>query len=368
MKVDLLNTISPVVVKVGSSTLVSEFNKLDKRRLSNISSQICKLRKQGVNVVLVSSGAIASGMNLLNYEKRPKTIEELQAAAAIGQIQLMHEYEKIFRKQSILTAQILLTPDGLYDRPRYLNARNTILTLLEKGVVPIVNENDTVATDEIRFGDNDKLSSLVATLIDAKLLIILSDVDGVYDKKGKVIKEIDAIDSLVNGLAKGTTRQTSVGGMVTKLQAGKIATNAGIPMVIANGNTKDILAKVINKKGEGTWFLPQQNKISGKKRWIAFSCRGCGKIIVDDGAKEALTQKGKSLLASGIVDTLGKFAQGDLVFICDKKESEIARGLTNYSSDEVKKIRGLKTAKIVTVLGYKSYDEVIHRNNLVIIQ
>ncbi|MCP4649428.1 MAG: glutamate 5-kinase [PVC group bacterium] len=363
-----IKNISTVVVKVGSSILVSKDNKLDKRRMQNISSQICRLKSKGINVVLVSSGAIASGMTLLKYTNRPKTIEELQAAAAIGQSQLMHDYEKLFRKNKILTAQVLLTPDDLHNRQRYLNARNTILTLLEKGVVPIVNENDTVATDEIRFGDNDKLSSLVATLIDAQLLIILSDVDGVYDKQGKVVEEVREIDSFVTGLAQDTKRQTSVGGMVTKIEAAKIATNAGIVMVVANGLTKDILLKIQDGYKYGTWFMPQTNKVTGKKRWIAFSCRGCGKILVDAGAKEALIKRGKSLLASGIVGVEGKFAPGDLVFISDKNGQEFARGLINYSNEEVAKIKGVKTATIKTVLGYKLYDEVIHRNNLVICQ
>ena len=356
-----------IVVKIGSSILVSDENRISEARLKSMTSQISQMKKLGINVVIVSSGAIACGMNVLRYSERPKKLEELQAVAAIGQSQLMHEYEKAFREYQILTAQILLTPDGMNQRNRYLNARNTILNLLEKGVVPVVNENDTVATDEICFGDNDKLSAVVASLIDADLLIVLSDVDGVYDKNGDVIRSIKSIDDLESVGVSNTTRATSVGGMVTKLEAGKIASHSGIPMIIANGNKSNILLDVFSENGMYTTILPQDNIISGKKRWIAFSCLGCGKIIVDDGARDALLIRKKSLLASGIISVAGNFSAGDLVVVCDSSDKEIARGLTNYSRDEVEKMKGIKTAQIESVLGYKSYDEVIHRNNLAVI-
>ncbi len=369
MKIDLGKGNSRVVIKVGSSVLSSESNQLDKARLKEIISQVCWLKKQKIEVVIVSSGAIACGMHLLGYKERPFAVMESSAVAAVGQTQLMHTYEDLFRESGLLTAQILLTSDGLQNRTRYLNARNTILNLLEKGnIVPIVNENDAVVTDEIKFGDNDKLSSLVATLIDAQLLIILSDVDGLYDDRGNVIGQISEIDDCIGKLAGDTSKKTSVGGMITKLEAARIATNAGIAMVIANGRRNDVLAKIVKNEKIGTWFLPKTGKISGKKRWIAFSCKSCGKIIVDSGAKAAILQRGKSLLASGIVRVEGKFSLGDLVLINDEDDHEIARGLTNYSQEELEKIKGIKTSAIEEILGYKLSDEVIHRNNLVIIR
>jgi len=368
MKINLIKDKAKVVVKVGTSVLASSSNQLDKARLEQVSTQIAQLKKQGIDVVVVSSGAIACGMQLLGYKNRPLAIVESSTAAAVGQSQLMHEYEQSFRRDNFLTAQILLTSDGLRDRTRYLNARNTILNLLEKGgIIPIINENDAVVTDEIKFGDNDVLSAQVAALIDAKLLIILSDVDGLYDAQGNIIQEISEIDSCIQALAGDTKNQRSVGGMKTKLEAAKITTAAGIPTVIANGRKKDVLQKILEQENLGTWFLPKQDKISGKKRWIAFSCKSCGKIFVDDGAKEAVLKKGCSLLASGISGVEGKFSFGDLVQICDGQGVEIARGLTNYSEEEVLKIKGAKTANIELILGYKSYDEVIHRNNLVIL-
>ena len=343
-------------------------NQLDKERLSSLTSQVSNLKREGYSVVIVSSGAIACGMRRLGYKERPRTIVESSAAAAIGQVLLMHDYEQSFQKSDCCTAQILLTSDGLHDRTRYLNARNTIMHLLEKGnIVPIVNENDAVSTDEIKFGDNDRLSSLVATLIDAHLLIILSDVDGFQDAQGVVIREIHKIDSHILGLAGNTSKEISVGGMITKLEAAKIVTNSGIPMVIANGNDREVLLKISRAEEVGSWFLPRGGKMPGKKRWIAFSCRNCGKIVVDDGAREAIIKKGRSLLAIGIVSVKGEFSFGDLVIICDKNHLEIARGLTNYSSAELEKIKGMKTDSFEAVLGYYSYEEVVHRDNLVIL-
>jgi len=357
-----------IVVKVGSSFLTNRGAHLDVKRLKVLTDQVVAMRRAGHQVVLVSSGAIACGMGVLGYTERPKNLAQLQAAAAIGQTRLMHDYERLFRRQRIVTAQILLTPDDLDQRVRYLNARNTIHTLLEQGIVPIVNENDTVATDEIKFGDNDRLSALVATAIDASLVIILSDVPGLYDTQGKVIPQVRAIDDFVKNLAQGTKRQTSVGGMVTKIEAARIATNAGIPLVIASGSQNGVLMAVVNNEPVGTWFMPRQDVISGKKRWIAFSCRSCGRIVVDDGAQEAITKKGKSLLAGGVVTVEGTFQPGELVLVCDRSGREIARGLSNYAYNELLRIKGKKTSQIKSVLGYKSYDEVIHRNNMVVVE
>lgn len=360
---------SRIVIKVGSSILVDDSGRLDMAKLGSITAIVSGLKKKGYNVVLVSSGAIACGMEKLGYTNRPQTLVESSCAAAIGQSLLMFDYEQLFRKSELLCAQILFTSDCLDKRDRYLNARTTILHLLEKGnVVPIVNENDAVVTDEIRFGDNDKLSAQVAVLIDAQLLVILSDVDGVYDEKGKVIDQIIEIDSCIEKLAGDTSRQTSTGGMVTKFEAAKIAANAGILMVIGNGRDVSLVQNIVDGKQTGTWFIPKKDKISGKKKWIAFGCKNCGKIIVDDGAKKALIEKKTSLLAIGIIAVEGKFSFGDLVVIYDQDANEIARGLTNYSSDEVSKIKRVKTADIEQILGYKSYDEVIDRDNLVIVK
>jgi len=358
-----------IVVKLGSSMLTGDNNQLDMGRLEIITRQVVQLKRQKYRVVIVSSGAIACGMQRLGYTERPRNIVESSSAAAIGQALLMHNYEQIFRRDNYATAQILLTYDGLQDRGRYLNARNTMLHLLEKEtIIPIVNENDAVVNDEIKFGDNDKLSSLVATLIDANLLIILSDVDGVYDAQGRVIETISEIDSAVMELAGGTSKKTTVGGMVTKIEAAKIATNAGIPMVIANGNDPSGLLRVLAGERAGTWFVPRPDKMPGKKRWIAFSCKHCGKIIVDAGARKALCEKGGSLLAIGVTGLEGEFDFGDLVIICDESRREIARGLTNYSSAELAQVKGVRTPDIEKILGYKSYDEVIHRDNLVVLQ
>lgn len=360
---------SIIVIKVGSSILVDGSGKLDMTKLEAITVMISNLKQNGYNVVLVSSGAIACGMEKLGITNRPKTIAESSCAAAIGQSLLMFDYEQSFRKSGLICAQILLTSDCLHKRDRYLNARTTILHLLEKGnVVPIVNENDAVVTDEIRFGDNDKLSAQVAVLIDAQLLVILSDVDGVYDSKGIVIDQIAEIDSCVEKLAGDTSRQTSTGGMITKFEAAKIASNAGILMVIGNGRDVNLVQNIVDAKQTGTWFIPRKDKISGKKRWIAFSCKDCGKIIVDAGAKKALLENKTSLLAIGIVEIEGNFSFGDLVLVFDYNNNEIARGLTNYSSDELSKIKRNRTADFEQILGYKSYDEVIDRDNLAVIK
>ncbi len=358
---------SRIVVKVGSSFLTDGNGSLNTSRLRSLVSQISRLRHAAMDVVLVSSGAIAAGMGVLQDRRRPKDLSQLQAMAAIGQNLLMHEYEKQFRRKKLVTAQILLTAEDLRDRTRYLNARNTLLALTGRGVVPVVNENDTVATDEIRFGDNDRLSSLVASLVDAGLLIILSDVDGVYDRQGALIPRVDRIGPELMELAGKTTGHTTVGGMVTKLEAARIAVNSGIPVIIANGRTRNILPELVQGKGRGTRFSVT-GKMAGKKRWIAFGCRSCGRIIVDAGAREAVVSKGRSLLASGIISCEGKFLSGDLVLICDEDGNEVARGLVNYSSEELVKIQGSNTSRIESLLGYKTYDEVVHRDNLAVLK
>ncbi|MFH0839354.1 MAG: glutamate 5-kinase [Candidatus Omnitrophota bacterium] len=365
MKYNLFKDVKRLIVKIGTSVM-SEKNKLNQACFNNLSGQVAQLLKEKIEVIVVSSGAICAGMDILGLKNRPKDLPLLQATAAVGQNVLMRMWEKAFGAVGIKVAQILLTKDDLINRKRYLNARNTLNALLRRGVVPIVNENDTVSVDEIKFGDNDYLSSLVANLADAQLLIILSDVDGLYAKGSGLIKVVERITPAIEALACGTTKEISVGGMSSKIEAAKIATNSGISVVVHNGATGNVLIKILREGETGTLFLPKA-KLDSKKRWIAYGSRTSGQLVVDEGAKIALLSKGKSLLSSGIVESKGDFKTGDIVSIVDIKGREYARGLTNYSTEEIKKIKGLNSSLIEKTLGYKYYDEVIHRDNLVIL-
>ncbi|KPK40289.1 MAG: gamma-glutamyl kinase [Omnitrophica WOR_2 bacterium SM23_29] len=369
MRNKFLSNLKLVVIKVGTSVLASKTHPLERQSIRDITCQICALLDKGIKVVLVSSGAIGAGMNLLGLKVRPKTLEKLQATAAIGQSQLMKAYEEDFKSHGKIVAQVLLTREDLEDRKRYLNAKNTIFTILDYDAIPIINENDTVSVEEIKFGDNDTLAGLVANLIGADLLIILSDIDGLrrHDGKGEIIDIVKEITGEIERLATGTTKEASVGGMVTKIKAAKVVTDSGIPLIIANGKTDDILIKIIDGKRVGTLFIPRLNKMTARKRWIAFSTRPKGSVVVDTGAKQALTEKEKSLLSSGIIGVEGKFEASDIISIKDERGREFARGLVNYSSEEVKKIEGANSKEIEKILGYKYYDEVVHRDNLVII-
>ena len=359
MKRQFPTKIKRIVVKVGSSILTSSKRGIDKNRLKNIVDQISKLTTSGIEVVLVSSGAIASGMSALKISSRPGKLPHLQAIAAIGQSLLMQAYNELFKKNSQICAQVLLTREDFSERQRYINARNTIYTLLEHKVIPIINENDTISTDEIKFGDNDCLSALTANLIAADLLILLSDVDGLYRGKGSqrhVVSLVDKIDGKIKELATDTAKKNiSVGGMISKLEAAKIAADSGIPCLITNGKTKDILLKSLMGKEIGTLFIPQSTRLEAKKRWIAYSAKSQGKIVIDNGAKEALVKKGKSLLCPGIIGLEGTFRSGDIVIIIDSKGKMIAKGLSNYSKEELSKVKGKKISR-----------EVVHRNDLVI--
>lgn len=370
---DVLKKVKCVVVKVGTTLLTSTPRGLDTKKVKKIVSEVNSLRQLGVKVVLVTSGAIAAGARQLGWKKKPLTILDKQAAAAVGQSSLMHLYEQLFREKGLLVAQMLLTRDDLSDRKRYLNARNTLMTLLKLGILPIINENDSVAADEIKFGDNDILSALVTNLIGADLLIILSDVDGVLKdstigkSSDKVVNIIPEIDAAMESLAGGAGGQDGTGGMQTKFQAAKIATNCGEPVIIANGKKKHILEKILACEEVGTLFLPRR-RMKSRKRWIAFSGKVKGAIAIDDGAIAALRHKGKSLLPRGVVSQSGNFECGDPVQIIDESSShELARGLTNYSSVELDRIKGAKTQDIKSILGYKHYDEVVHRDNMVIL-
>jgi len=338
-----------LVIKIGASLFCY------KGILENLCNEIISLYKEK-EIVLVSSGAIFCGMNMLGLKKRPQELSQLQATAAIGQNQLMQLYRSFFDKSNIKCGQILLTWEDFNQRSRYLNAKNTILMLLNLKVIPIINENDAVSTEEIKFGDNDRLSALVANLIDADLLIILSDVDGLLDEKGKIIKVVEEITPQIQGLCKTTDKQTSVGGMVSKIQAVKISVDSGIPCIIANGKKKGILYEVLNSPFEaGTLFLPKKKKLLAFQRWLAFGAKPKGKIFVDEGAKQALLNK-KSLLAVGIVKLEGEFKKGDIVSVLDTKNNEFSRGKVELDSNQIQNIKGKRFSR-----------EVIHQNNLVIL-
>lgn len=362
-----------IVVKVGTSLLTTKENRLDGDCLKEISSQICRLLKDGKEVILVTSGAIGAGMSLLKITERPLRLQKLQACAAIGQSELMKIYAEYFKKRNRLVAQVLLTREDLADRGRYLNTKNTLEVLLGQGVVPIINENDTVSTEEIKFGDNDKLSSLVANLVKADLLIMLSNVDGLHrcdyrkQKLGSRIKLVTKITDDIKRMVLKAKTKLGVGGMASKIEAAELCINSGIPCVIANGRTDDILFRILDGEDVGTSFLPARSRITAKKHWMAYSSKPKGRIIVDDGAKEALISRNKSLLSSGIIGQEGDFVAGDIVSIAGRTNKEFARGRVNYSSVEVKKISGLKTCEIEKALGRKSCAEVIHRDNLAII-
>ncbi len=361
-----------VVIKIGTSVLTKPSGVINEVTIERIVDDVAELLNSGAEAIIVTSGAIGAGLGRLKLQGR--TIREKQALASIGQSHLMGIYEKFFRKHNRLVAQVLLTSDDLAQRQRYLNARNTLLTLLSLDVVPVVNENDTVAVEEIKFGDNDRLSALVASKVEADQLVILTDVDGFFsadphaENKVKLIKEVEEITPELEEKASGSGTLRGTGGMVTKLEAAKIATASGITMYIANGNREGVLKKIWNGENPGTKFLPAKERIVSRKRWIAFDTRIEGKIAVDEGAKEALLKRGKSLLPSGISSVEGRFDTGGCVAIVDSEGKEFARGLTSYSSDEIEKIKGKKSSEIEKTLGYKDYDEVVHRDNLVILK
>jgi len=365
----ILRNIKRIVVKAGTSTLAFPDMRLNVERIESLVKELVQAKESGKDVILVTSGAIATGMGKLGWKTRPKTIPRQQAAAAIGQSHLMHTYEEIFRKYGQLVAQVLLTQEDISDRKRYTNANNTLSTLLQCGVIPIVNENDTVAVDEIKVGENDTLSALVANLIKADLLLILSDVDGFYNSvRNQPVSVISSITPELREMAGGQGTIVSVGGMITKLRAAEIVTGAGEMMVIANGQRQGVITRVLEGYDEGTIFLPRSDKMSGRKRWIAYSLPCRGTIKVDAGARLALTERGKSLLPSGITAVSGDFEFGDAVRCVDESDREFARGLTNYSAEEVEVIKGEQTDQIEPLLGYMYYDEVIHRDNLVILE
>ncbi len=368
---EFLEKVRRVVLKVGSRVLTAKGRNLSQPVFDRLAREISGAKKRGYEIVLVSSGAIAAGMGRLGLLEKPKSMPEKQASAAIGQSALMWSYEKAFSFYGEKVAQILLTRDDLSNRNRYLNARNTLLTLLDFGVIPIINENDTVVVQEIKFGDNDNLSALVTNLVNADLLVMLSDIDGLYDKDPRVHKGarlipfVDRVTEEMEQKATGTLSPFSIGGMVTKLQAARKAALFGVPTVLANGMVEGLLDKVLSGEEVGTLFTSQVNKLTSRKHWIAFTLNAQGRIVVDEGAKRAILQKGKSLLPSGVLFAEGKFGQGDPVALFDGNGREFARGLTNYDSSEINKIKGLKTSEVESRLGYRYSDEIVHRDDLV---
>ena len=362
-----------IVVKVGSSILASVEKGLHYEVFSHLTKEISDLKRQGYEIVLVSSGAIAAGMEKLGYKTRPQAITQKQATAAVGQTRLMNIYENYFSRFQQMVAQVLLTHDDLSHRRRFLNARNTLLTLLELGIIPIINENDTVAVDEIKFGDNDNLSALITNLIGADLLIILTDIEGLCDSDPRVnpnarcIPLVEDTDVDMGGIVGETKSEMSVGGMISKVKAARKASRFGIPTVVARGTKEGVLHQILKGKEIGTLILPKREALSSRKHWIAFNPKPKGDVIVDDGAKKAIVQRGKSLLPSGVVKIKGSFDRGDLVTCLGPRGKEFARGLVNYSAPELEKIKGLRSDQIESTLGYKYSDEVIHRDNLVVL-
>jgi glutamate 5-kinase len=358
VRAKLLQDVSRLVVKLGTGVLTDSRKQPDLVQMEQLVSQLAEQRRAGKEIVLVSSGAVGAGMGVLGHTRRPGDLAELQACAAVGQSRLMGIYEKLFGVHGLSVAQILLTHADLEHHERHLNARNTLVTLLRHGVIPIINENDVISFTELKFGDNDRLSALTASLLPADLLVILTTVDGLIENFGKTnpktISTVERIDAVVEKIAGGTDSATAVGGMASKVQAAKIAVRSGIPLIIASGKKKHALARILTGQEEGTIFVPQATRLQGRKRWIAFFHHPKGALYVDAGAKRALREGGKSLLPPGIARCEGEFEAGEVVRICDLDGTEFARGIAGFKAAEIK-ARQLKRV------------EVVHRDNLVIL-
>jgi len=368
---EILKDVKKVLIKIGSAVLTGD-NGLDLHIIEQLVEEMVELKKRGYHIVIVTSGAIASGKHRMGLTGPLKSMPQKQAAAAIGQGRLMRVYSNAFGKYGIYVAQILLTMSDLTDRKRFLNIRNTLTTLMDWGVIPIINENDTVSVDEIKFGDNDHLAAMMANITETHLLINLTNTEGLYDhnpnrsKKAKVIPLVREISEVIEQAATDETSDVGSGGMRSKVMAAKKVTAFGIPYIIAPGKEPGILRDLFAGKERGTLFLPMKDHLNSRKYWIAFTLRSRGKLTLDDGAKKALIEEGKSLLPSGIIAVEGDFHVGDPVLCLDTAGKVLAKGLTNYGAEEIGKIMGLKTSKIQQVLGYKDYDEVIHRDNMAV--
>jgi glutamate 5-kinase len=367
--------IGTLVIKIGTNLLRGKLA-FEGKVIEAVVRELCELKRDhDLNILIVTSGAVGCGMTAIGMEQRPNTLPGKQAVAAIGQATLMHYYETLLRHYGDLhAAQILLTPGDLDDRERYLNVRNTLNTLFDmKKVVPVVNENDTTAVEQLRFGDNDTLAARVASKINAGLLIILSDVDGLYDKNpaahadARLLPVVDAITPEISAGAAGPGTATGTGGMHTKLTAASMATAAGVPVVIANGHRLNIIKDVLQGAAPCTVFTVTKEALSHRKRWIAFGRQAVGRLHVDEGARRALLESGKSLLPAGVVDVTGEFEVGAAVEIVDQNGVALARALVNYSSDDIRAVMGRKTSDISNILGRKDFDEIVHRDNLVVL-
>ncbi|HOG07797.1 MAG: glutamate 5-kinase [Syntrophales bacterium] len=367
----VLAPVRRVLIKVGSAVLTGA-DGLDLTIVQQLVDDIALLTKSGRQVVLVTSGAIASGKHRMGITGELKSMPQKQAAAAIGQGRLMRVYSNAFGRHGLYVAQLLLTLSDLTDRKRFLNIRNTLSTLMEWGVIAVINENDSVAVDEIKFGDNDHLAAMIANIIEAHLLVNLTSTEGLYDRNPGASREarlIPLVREFTEDILEAATAETSdvgTGGMRSKILAAQKVTAFGIPYIIAPGKRPGVLGALFAAEAVGTLFLPMQKHLTSRKHWIAFTLRGKGKLVIDDGAKWALLEQGKSLLPSGVVDVEGDFGIGDPVVCVDACGAPVAKGLVNYAADEIRKIMGLKTARIAQVLGHKDYDEIIHRDNLAI--
>tara|TARA_B110000211_G_scaffold223426_1_gene273312 strand:+ start:212 stop:1306 length:1095 start_codon:yes stop_codon:yes gene_type:complete len=362
-----INNAKKIVIKLGSSTIVDNKGKFKKKWLLSLIQDIKKLRQNKQRVVIVSSGSIALGQSYLKIKNKKVKIEMKQAVASIGQIHLINEFQKLFEKNKIKIGQILITPDDTEQRRRALNARRTFENLFKLNAIPIVNENDTTATSEIKYGDNDRLAARVAQIIGADLLIIFSDVDGLYENvsnKKNLIKEVDIINENVFSLVKKTINTYGSGGMLTKLEAAKICMNAGCNMLIANGKNFNPIQKIIDKK-LFTWFRPKISNLDARKKWIISSLSSSARIYIDEGASKAL-RSGKSLLPAGIIKVVGNFKKGDNILIVNGN-TNIARALSSFTSEEINKIKGLQSNQIENILGYASKSEIVHKNDIVIL-
>ncbi len=361
------------VVKIGSALLTNDGNGLDRERLAVWVEQMSSWVLSGKELILVSSGAVAEGMSRMGWDTRPTTLHELQAAAAIGQMGLVRAYETCFQKHGLHTAQILLTHDDLVDRGRYLNARSTLLTLVRLGVVPVVNENDSVANDELRFGDNDTLAALVANLVGADLLLLLTDQKGLFDSdprfntNARLISESKVDNAALDQAAGGSVGGLGLGGMVTKVRAARLAARSGTATVIAPGAEQDVISRVGRGDDVGTLLIPVQEPQTARKRWLAGHLRVRGSIVLDEGAVRVLHQQGRSLLAVGVKSVSGSFVRGEVVSCVDEAGREVARGLVNYDALETDRIKGQPSSMIGEILGYMDDEELIHRDNLVLV-
>ncbi|SDU16182.1 glutamate 5-kinase [Desulfobacula phenolica] len=366
-----LITARRVVVKLGSNVITAK-NSLNLEVIESISRQISSLMDRGIEVILVSSGAMAAGLRKMQMTRRPDEIPKRQAIAAIGQSGLMNAYEKSFSECDKKVAQILLTAEDLNNRKRYLNARNTLHTLMEWKVVPVINENDTIMVEEIKLGDNDNLAAMITLLMDADFLFILTDIDGLYDKDprqfsdAKLIPKVTTFEKEIEEYASHIPGTLGTGGMLSKIQAARKVTSSGIPMIVARGNSQNVLLRLFDGEEHGTYFVPRKEKMASRKCWIAYALVPKGSLVIDQGAVSAVRKNGKSLLPIGVLSVEGEFEQGAAVFFKTSDNEIIGTGLVNYRSFDINLIKGLKSSQIEACLGGKHYDEIIHRDNLVL--